>query len=141
MIALLTTSLTCSFGFAENKDSEKTPKCSSHLGSPSEKRPALSDLERLQMRLETYHQIFPGFIPSYEVKEIYLPLLAEMQEKALQGLDFTDQEQSEYDRLQERLSGVPVRASIGGSPNKGLHPQKAREVLRFYEPWERDLLF
>lgn len=95
----------------------------------------------MQMKLETYSQIFPGFIPVYEVREVYAPLLMEMREKALNGLDFTKLELSEYGRLQAKLSGVPTQASVGGSPNKGLNPRKAREVLRFYEPWEWDYLF
>lgn len=93
------------------------------------------------MKLQTYTQIFPGFIPANRVKENYVPLLLEMKEKALNEQEFTEWELAEYSFLEGKLSEAPFQpTAIPGSPNQGLNPQKAREILRFYEDWERELL-
>lgn len=115
--------------------------CSDHLENPRGEDSELAAIEHTQMRLETYSQIFPGFIPLSQVKDVFLPLLELMKEKARHQQGFAPEELESYRYLKIKLDEAPFLAEPLDAPNKGLRPPRAREILRFYEPWEWPLLF
>lgn len=109
--------------------------------SPCDKKltPTPVDLEsvlKVEGKVEFFSQILPEVYATEEIFKIRRPLLRSLAVKLEEGIEPTEEELSNFQIVLDKLN-APLPSPKVESPNRGLNPAKARELMRFYDPWER----